>query len=228
MIVKNVLNQCRIEEVVNALMSAYYIDDSKQDSIYSKHETCIEELNKLTPKQSEHIVFGVNFEEFGEFNLQLMVYKLSDLNQDFDLQNALESLRNIDTLSNLEIKTILAASKLAESHNILSIPWEEVLGYEVNEQNIIDIGAANFIAAILHEMTFFGFNKEESVIPCMQSENSSATVHKKDLISIEDLYKKLGIEDVQTSEEREQEERDVLIECAKNLTHTYTMLQRCI
>lgn len=39
-------------------------------------------------------------------------------------------------------------------------PWSEILGFRVLCSNARDVGIANLAAAVLYEMTFFGFNEE--------------------------------------------------------------------
>lgn len=48
-----------------------------------------------------------------------------------------------------------------ETYSIEAVPWDEVLGYTVDEASIAKYGDVKFTALVLYEMTYFGFSEKQ-------------------------------------------------------------------
>lgn len=48
-----------------------------------------------------------------------------------------------------------------ETYSIEAVPWDEVLGYAVDEASIAKYGDVKFTALVLYEMTYFGFSEKQ-------------------------------------------------------------------
>ena len=59
-----------------------------------------------------------------------------------------------------ETEQAARAIQLPQCYAFELSPWREVLGYEVNIANAREVGIAAFYAAVLYEMTFFGFDEK--------------------------------------------------------------------
>lgn len=66
-----------------------------------------------------------------------------------DRQDEGENLYNVYLLDRSDNKT----------YSIEAVPWDEVLGYTVDEASIAKYGDVKFTALVLYEMTYFGFSE---------------------------------------------------------------------
>ena len=69
---------------------------------------------------------------------------------------------NINNCSDIELDNFINANNhLPDSYAIEFSPWAEIIGYEVDENNVKEYGLENILVPILYELTFFGFSEED-------------------------------------------------------------------
>ena len=79
-----------------------------------------------------------------------------------------ENLYNVYLLDRSDNKT----------YSIEAVPWDEVLGYTVDEASIAKYGDVKFTALVLYEMTYFGFS-EKQIQNTIKAFNDEETLYPK-------------------------------------------------
>lgn len=85
-----------------------------------------------------------------------------------DRQDEGENLYNVYLLDRSDNKT----------YSIEAVPWDEVLGYTVDEASIAKYGDVKFTALVLYEMTYFGFS-EKQIQNTIKAFNDEETLYPK-------------------------------------------------
>ena len=136
----------------------------------------IDTMLEKTPKENkdESVLLGqtlINnayFDEDIRFAVDIACYKKEELRKK---RNTIEEIAKIKPAYEMDVKQIkdfLEASKPKNPNDWL-IPlgyayefteWETVLGWDVDEENVNDIGVNEFLAYVIAEMTFNGFFEE--------------------------------------------------------------------
>lgn len=100
-------------------------------SVNKNIRDALKTLSQKTPKKSDNEV--------------LFIEQLKDR------QDEGENLYNVYLLDRSDKKT----------YSIEAVPWDEVLGYAVDEASIAKYGDVKFTALVLYEMTYFGFSEKQ-------------------------------------------------------------------
>lgn len=100
-------------------------------SVNKNIRDALKTLSQKTPKKSDNEV--------------LFIEQLKDR------QDEGENLYNVYLLDRSDKK----------NYSIEAVPWDEVLGYAVDEASIAKYGDVKFTALVLYEMTYFGFSEEQ-------------------------------------------------------------------
>ena len=156
-----------------------------------------------------------------------------------------EQLKNIDEdnynkMDNKErhklIEEIMENNKglLPESYAYEFSEWEEILGFEVIEENIKNVGIAKILAYIIYEMTFFGYSRELVDEEVQKLDEAIEEVNKVKELPIEEQEKYFKTIDFEKdfnyidtrSEEQKKFEEDILTrENFYNLWITYKIIK---
>ena len=107
--------------------------------------------------------------------------------------------------------------------------------YEVNIANAQEVGIAAFYAAVLYEMTFFGFDEEavdaerqklyDSFREAEELDKLPPEERAKHFFSAEEVFAELGIPEP-SEEERQETHRQMCREMLINSLRTYRMLEK--
>lgn len=100
-------------------------------SVNKNIRDALKTLSQKTPKKSDNEV--------------LFIEQLKDR------QDEGENLYNVYLLDRSDKKT----------YSIEAVPWDEVLGYAVDEASLSTYGNVKFAALVLYEITYFGFSEEQ-------------------------------------------------------------------
>ncbi|MFI3326567.1 MAG: DUF6557 family protein [Clostridia bacterium] len=210
MIFKDLLMQASVEEVVNSITKRFEIDETKYCQVLDKHNKLFEILYELEPINTNNIIVCSTCESFDESFISESIYDLDEIKNNDEIEKELKRLENIGID---EIQKIIGITKLPQGFSMMYVPWEEILGYQVSEKNIADIGKADFVATIIYEMTFFGFTQEELnaereklekiIEEQKEIEKLPEEERAKHYVSIEDLF-----DDLDDDNDEEQEKID--------------------
>ena len=142
MIVKDLLTQCSSEDIVSELMKLCNVDESEKESVRQSHMKLIDTVRKITPVTGQ------------EENLLVMLGK-RELLDSYNLGYVMENFSESDMEYLSETKEKL------KSNDLKLTPWNEIMGFEIRSENVLAVGPAKLAAAVIYEMTTYGFTEEE-------------------------------------------------------------------
>lgn len=234
MIVKDLLEQCMEEQIVSAVLDLCGVDQAERDSVAQSYLVFLERLRQLQPMETGHILLAVSFVDDGKETLDIPIYRKEDLKAIHFAK--LHQLENLDELSLDELRKAMQTLSLPDGYAFEFSPWEEILGYELNTENAAKVGFPRLAAAVIYEMTFFGFTKEEMDAERQKLqeaiEESEAVKklpeeeQKKHFKSMEEVFAELGWHDKCTEEEKREDRCRMDCEIAENTRRLIRMFQK--
>lgn len=194
------------------------IKESKHDAITQMLEELIQKLSNYEVVESDNILYVAELIDEGELHYDVYFYKNTDVEQWKNSANYNFKPPTVTQISNStieEIDQLFEGFELPQGCSFSFVSWSEVLGYQVNMENLEHIGKLKYVAAFLDELTFFGIEEEE-----MEKEREELDSRCKELdeinklppeeqekhfTSAKDLFEELGLTDERTDEEKELE-----------------------
>ena len=147
-------------DIAAALIDRLDVEVSQRDKGIRRITALIDSLRGMEPEATDYILLGVyhmyDDKEFLDANL----YCKGELPAELAPLPDILAVKCIDELTADETEQAARAIQLPQCYAFELSPWREVLGYEVNIANAQEVGIAAFCAAVLYEMTFFGFDEE--------------------------------------------------------------------
>lgn len=107
--------------------------------------------------------------------------------------------------------------------------WNEILGYEVIEDNIKEYGIPKVLAYIINEMTFFGYDRESVDCEAEQLEKTIEEVNKIEELPIEEqseYFKSVEFEDNRSEDEKMIDYHIHLRETVYNTLNMYKVIDK--
>lgn len=101
-----------------------------------------------------YVVLGITYMDGDKEYLDASLFEKCELQEFFKLQNPVPDRSSLDNLALEEIMQLLSQLNVPENYGFELSPWEEILGYEVDPQNVTKVGAAQLSAAVVYDMTF--------------------------------------------------------------------------
>ena len=222
-------------DIAAALVDRLDIEPAKRNEGIRRITALIDSLRGMEPEATDYILLGVchmyDDKEFLDANL----YYKSELPAELaPLPEGLE-MKGIDELTVDGTKHAARAIQLPQCYAFELSPWCEVLGYEVNIANAREVGVAAFCAAVLYEMTFFGFDEKtvdaerqklyDSFREAEALDKLPPEERAKHFFSAEEVFAELGIPEP-SEEERQETRRQMCREMLINSLRTYQMLEK--
>ena len=151
---KDLLGQCPSEEVIS-----YILGDNPEQEEVNAYKAFFEEVATIEPLSNDSVLIGVTLEDeadvllFNKTQLKSEVIENKDiLDLDADIIN---KMSGNDALAFLEEKIMPRdAAYQYES-------WEDILGFEVVDENIDKFGLIKFVGTVVAAMTYFATSKSE-------------------------------------------------------------------
>lgn len=157
---KELLMSQPVESIVSAFAGRLDVPPEDMETAIIRLTKFFNDLREIEPIDTDHLLLGIyHVEEDGEF-LDVCLYRKDELAADFDADSELAGIEGIEDLGEEEIEWLSHSNALPQSYAFEFSPWNEILGYEVEERNVRDVGAAELCAGVLFEMTFLGFTEE--------------------------------------------------------------------
>lgn len=233
--VKDLLLSCPIPELATEFI--------RQESISPEHfekvtEIClyvIEQLKEKAPVDTGHILIGIFFQEDEVETLHPCLYQKEEWNAWKGEPEELAQSGNVQELSDDQVAELCCLTVPLETYAFDLSPWDEILGYELLEQNVADLGEAPLATAILLEMTLFGFT--ESDVTVIQGEILDSIKEakrimelppeeqEKHLCSHEEFWKELDLPE-RHPEEIQQQRMQFRREIVENKLRKYRALKK--
>lgn len=139
------------------LLDKFHAKPDDRERVMKRLVKFIEGLNQIEPVDCGHLILGIfRVDEDGDF-LDPCLYCKEELEAGCRADSELAGLEDIEELAEEEIERLAHVRDFPESYAFEFSPWNEILGYEIDVRNTYDVGATELCAAVIWEMTFFGF-----------------------------------------------------------------------
>ncbi len=196
----------------------------------------VRKLLRMEPVDTGRVILGISRIHGDEVCLEPCLYRKEDL-RGWEAPGELAGLEGIEGLAEEEIQRLAQETRLPDAYGFELSPWEEVLGCEVDPDNVQEVGADALCTGILQEMTFFGFD-EETVEKKRQELTDSLQVaeeirklpkeeQEKYYIPAEEVFAELGLPEP-TEEEEAETRRKISREVLGNLLRTCRALRKYV
>ena len=223
--------------IAAALVERLDIEPVKRGKGIRRITALIDSLRGMEPEATDYILLGVchmyDDKEFLDANL----YCKSELPAELAPLPDILAVKGVDDLTVDETEQAALAIQLPQGYAFELSPWREVLGYEVNIANAQEVGAVAFCAAVLYEMTFFGFDEKavdaerqklyDSFREAEEFDKLPPEERSKHFFSAEEVFAELGVSEP-SEEERQETHRQMCKEMLINSLRTYQMLEKYI
>lgn len=173
MIVKDLLDKIDFEEMWKYYYNELIKDKDSTPESEEKSKLCHQlsflKMKKIVPEKSDNCILicykGIDTLDDDEppyEYIDVSLFYKDEIKEKFHLYNKFENNYDFSNLSKDEIIQCLHESRNEiTSYAFEFSPWKEILGYEICEESLKEIGEIPFFAAIFYEMTFCGFEEED-------------------------------------------------------------------
>lgn len=223
-----------VKELIQSAPRFELIDDSlalmdtppeRMEAAKERFGEFLDRLDGIEPTYTGYVILGVVYVENGRERLEANLYCESELP---GLAEIVGALAKFDADGDAErlCNEVSNTKRYAYEYT----PWSEILGFRVLRSNARDVGFAKLAAAVLYEMTFFGFNEEnvKAERKKLDAAIAEADLSKGISISAEELFARFGWRDERTEEEKEKERLAAIREQMENLRTIWEALRRYI
>lgn len=229
-----ILSQSAVD-IAAALLDRLDVDPAKRGKGIRRITVLIDSLRGMKPGTTDYMLLGVyHMYDDNEF-LDTNLYSKSELPAELAPLPDILAVKGIDELTVDETEQAARAIRLPQCYAFELSPWREVLGYEVNIANAQEVGIAAFCAAVLYEMTFFGFDEKavdaerkklyDSLYEAEELDKLPPEERAKHFFSAEEVFAELGIPEP-SEEEQQETHRRMCREMLINSLRTYQMLEK--
>ena len=236
--VSDLLKQCPAEDILAALPACDSLFDDVEKRARESYRAVIDELKgrPVIPDDEGHLILGQTISIDGRDRPDVSLFFKADIERDFEPVPELDSIEDIDALSDDDVERLLFDRSLPTAWAIDFTSWNVILGYSVDEGNIRDVGAPNLLAALLYEMTFHGFDEADMEAERDELERRADEIdkimdlppdeQKKHFKSADDVMAELGIVDNRTEEERDADLKVMYREDLHNKLQIYHAIRK--
>ena len=154
MIVKDLLMQCSAEEIVSELMKLCRVDEEENDSVRQSYMKLLSTIKRAVPVNTKYLLIGILLLTGQEENLLVLLGK-KELLDNYNLGYVMENFSQSD------MEYLSRTKEKLKSNNFKLTPWNEVMGFEIRPENVLAVGPVKLAAAVIYEMTTYGFTEEE-------------------------------------------------------------------
>lgn len=148
------------EAVAAALADRLDIAPDRREKAIGRIVTWMEGLKTIQPVETGCLLLGIICVNKGKELLEARLYRKENVREYAAAPSQLDDLEDIQNLDEDELQRLTSAKLLPDSYGFKLSPWAEILGYEVDERNVRDVGGASLCAAVIWEMTFFGLDEQ--------------------------------------------------------------------
>lgn len=141
--IKELITSQPIEEITAALADLLAIAPERREQAMDRLVTWIDGLNAIQPVETGCLLLGIICINNGEEYLEVRLYRKTDLQEYASAPSELDTLEeDIQCLDEEALQRLASSQLLPEAYGFEFSPWAEILGYEVAECNVRDVGGA--------------------------------------------------------------------------------------
>ena len=225
------------EAIAVLLLDKFHAKPDDRERVMKRLVKFIEGLNQIEPVDCGHLILGIfRVDEDGDF-LDPCLYCKEELEAGCRADSELAGLEDIEELAEEEIERLAHLRDFPESYAFEFSPWKEILGYEIDVRNTYDVGATELCAAVIWEMTFFGFDEERVEVERQKLHEAAREAEeirklpeeeqRKYYVSMKEVFAKFDIPE-RTEEEKQETHRKLCREEQTNNLRTYNALKRYV
>lgn len=236
--VQQLLSQCSVEDIVRATMEIYDVDDVQYQGVYANYARLIESLLELEPVPTDDVLLGIVCEEDGELDVHTTLYNADQLARGIPYSAILEKTVDPVALSDEMLDATIGIKGWPDSYTYMFSPREEIMGFQVNEVNLEDVGMVPLLVDILYEVAFFGFDEADMEAERHNLDEAIAEMEAIEALppeeqkayyfcattAIDDLRVKYGLP-IQSSEEKTQEHQALRHQLFRDRQRLYRALR---
>lgn len=155
MVVRDLINQCLGEDIITDVMAICGVDENERDSVFHAYSKLLDKLKEISPKDTGRSLLAYSLSKEGTDKLLVMVgtkEQAKTCPAQCDLSGITDEERE---------KLLNIGSEFKSDNGIKLMHWNEVMGIEINEDNVSDVGAEKVAAAVIYEITTYGLTEEE-------------------------------------------------------------------
>ncbi len=235
--VKQLLEMCSKEELTEKYLSMINID--RDEHIHEVKEFCsfLYKLMKMEPEINNNMV--LLFADYIDENVRYIdvtLYNISEIQKSFKFCKEYDRCENIKSLSDNDIEKLQKYKYTLSGYAFELAKWEEVLGYNVDEENVSEYGIENAAAAILYEITYFvGYDQRKisDEISLIDAADKKLDEFKKrdnyeevHCMTMSDITAQLEITDLRTEADIEDDNRKTNYEHICNCINAYKVIKK--
>ena len=235
--VKELIRSQPPECIAAVILKKFQAEQEGRERAKKRLVQFIEDLNQIEPVESGHMVLGIfHVDEDGDY-LDPCLYRKEDLAAGLPPDSELDKLECIDGLCEAEVERLAHIRDFPESYAFEFSRWNEILGYEIDVRNAYDVGATELCAAVIWEMTFFGFDEErveaerqklhEAAREAEEIRKLPEEEQRKFYVPMEEVFAKFDIPE-RTEEEKQEAHRKLCREVLTNNVRTYQALKKYV
>lgn len=155
MVVRDLINQCLGEDIIADVMAICGVDENERDSVFHAYSKLLDKLKEISPKDTGRSLLAYSLSKEGTDKLLVMVGTKEQA-------KACPVRCDLSGITDEERKKLLnIGSELKSDNGIKLMHWNEVMGIDLNEDNVSAVGAEKVAAAVIYEMTTYGLTEEE-------------------------------------------------------------------
>lgn len=223
--VKELIQSAPRVELIDNFLAIMDIPPERMEAAKERFGEFLDRLDGIEPTSTGYVILGVVYVENGRERLEANLYCESELPRLAEIEGELAKFGSVSDAERL-CNVVSNTKRYAYEYT----PWGEILGFRVLRSNARDVGPTKLAAAVLYEMTFFGFNEENVKA---EREKLDAAIAEEELstgisISAEELFARFGWHDERTEEEKENERLAAIREQMKNLRRSWEALRRYV
>lgn len=223
--VKELIQSAPRFELIDDSLALMDIPPERTEAAKERFGEFLDRLDGIEPTSTGYVILGVVYAENGRERLEANLYCDSELPGLAEIKG---ELAKFDSDSDAERLCNVVSNTKRYAYEYK--PWGEILGFRVLRSNARDVGSTKLAAAVLYEMTFFGFNEENVKA---EREKLDAAIAEVDLskeisISAEELFSRFGWRDERTEKEKENERLAAIREQMENLRRSWESLRRYV
>lgn len=127
--------------------------------VMEKLHRFLERVRNMVPEPTGLLGLEVK----GHLGYEMTVFSNDEINSKYDPSSPVLSVENVYALPTAEAKTFCKEIPFFSRYMISDLPWEQVLGIELEPENIAMCGMEYAACDVLLSMTCFGFSPEEHI-----------------------------------------------------------------
>lgn len=155
---KELLSRYSIDKIVDYYMTADNLKEEEREETYKTYSSFINTLKAKNTVAVDRVLIGIPYKKFANSENNILCFRKEDVEN--IKEKSYIKLEDIKDLSEKDLDYYASYKILPKECGFEYKPWEEVISYEIDEENVKEYGELAFIKEVFYKITFFGFDEE--------------------------------------------------------------------